>query len=96
VPDTKCFELSEQAAQLLVADMIDARAAIARHQFQLLRIEPQDARHEVAAPLFEIPQHADFVLEPLARMGSPELLIDGPVVSDANQSAGGVFGVVHE
>ena len=30
------------------------------------------------------------------RIGGPELLVDGPVVADADQSAGGVFGVVHE
>jgi hypothetical protein len=75
--------------------LVDDRAAVGGDDFECGRVRFQEARDEVAAAVFKVLEHTDFIGKTFGGLVSAESLVDPAIKTDADDGALGVFDLMH-
>src|ERR1700679_2803919 len=95
VADAVGLKLCVELLLALGINLVDPRAAVGGDDLQLVGEYLDKARHERAAPLLQVAQHAYLLIKALLGHVAPEGLVHPPVEADSNQRTGRVFHFMH-
>ena len=93
--DAVGFELGEKCFHARRTELVNDRATVGGNDFKCGRVRFQEAGDEVAAAVFKVLEHTDFVGKTFGGLVSAESFVDPAIKTDADDGALGIFDLMH-